>query len=91
MKFVLIAAAAALVLPLPAVAQSLNDTHELVWHPAGKTPSMTYRQRDRAACVASPGHHQSGKAAMPAPGKCAAKAIAKTSTAPKGGEPAVAR
>lgn len=91
MKLVLIAAAAALVLPLPAVAQSLNDTHELVWHPAGKTPSMTYRQRDRAACVATPGHHQSGKTAMSAPGKCPAAAVAKIPAAPEGGEAVAAQ
>ncbi len=91
MKFVLIATAAALALPLPAVAQSLNDTHELVWHPAGKTPSMTYRLRDRAACVATPGHHQSGKTAMPAARKCPAAAIAKTPAAPKGGEAVAAQ
>jgi len=79
-KFVLIAAAAALILPLPALAQSLDQTHELVWHPAGKTPSMTYRQRDRAPCNATTGHHQSGKTAMPAAKTCV-DAAAKVSTA----------
>ncbi|HEX7850796.1 MAG TPA: hypothetical protein VF485_13790 [Sphingomonas sp.] len=77
-----------MVLPLPAAAQSLDETHELVWHPAGKTPPLIYRQRDRAACVATPGHHQSGKAAMPAPRKCPAATVAKTPAAPEGGEAA---
>ena len=90
MKLVLIAAAAALVLPLPAVAQSLNDTHELVWHPAGKTPAVTYRQRDRAACSTTAGRHQSGKTAMPAAKKCAVD-VAKAPAASDSGEPAVAR
>ena len=81
MKFILIATAVALALPLPAAAQSLDDTHELVWHPAGKTPSMTYRQRDRAACAATSGHHQSGKAAMPVAKTCPTTA-AKTPSAP---------
>ena len=90
-KSILIAAAVAVVLPLPAAAQSLDETHELVWHPAGKTPAVTYRQRDRTNCAATASHHQSGKSAMPAPRKCAATAIAKSSGAPEGGEPVVAR
>lgn len=73
MKFVLIAAAAALVLPLPAAAQSLNETHEVVWHPAGKTPAAIHRMRDRPACAPSAGHHQSGKTAMPAKKTCVAE------------------
>ena len=86
-KSVLIAVAAALVLPLPAAAQSLNDTHEVVWHPAGKTPAATYRMRDRPACTPNAGRHQSGKTAMPAKKICGVD-VAK---APKGGEPAVAQ
>jgi hypothetical protein len=89
-KSVLIAVAAALVLPLPAAAQSLDETHEVVWHPAGKTPSMIYRQRDRAPCSTAAGHHQSGKTAMPAAKKCAVE-VAKAPAASDGGEPAVAR
>ncbi|MGN6818797.1 MAG: hypothetical protein ACTHJR_09005 [Sphingomonas sp.] len=68
MKSVLIAAA--LALPLPAAAQSLNDTHELVWQPAGKTPPVVYRERGRAACAETVSHHQAGKGAMPAKRKC---------------------
>ncbi|MBW8841951.1 MAG: hypothetical protein JF608_09110 [Sphingomonadales bacterium] len=90
MKSVLIAVAAALVLPLPAAAQSLDETHELVWHPAGKTPAATYRMRDRAACTPNAGHHQSGKTAMPAKKTCGAD-VAKAPAASDGGEPAVAR
>lgn len=89
-KSVLIAVAAALVLPLPAAAQSLNETHELVWHPAGKTPAATYRMRDRPACTPTAGHHQSGKTAMPAKKACGVD-VAKASAAPKGGEPAIAQ
>ena len=90
MKSVLIAVAAALVLPLPAAAQSLDETHELVWHPAGKTPAAIHRMRDRPACAPGAGHHQSGKTAMPAKKTCGVE-IAKAAAATKGGEPAVAR
>jgi hypothetical protein len=89
-KSVLIAAAAALVLPLPAAAQSLDETHEIVWHPAGKTPAAIHRMRDRPACTPSAGHHQSGKTAMPAKKACVSE-VAKAPAAPKGGEPAVAQ
>ena len=90
MKSVLIAVAAALVMPLPAAAQSLDETHELVWHPAGKTPAAIHRMRDRPACAPSAGHHQSGKTAMPAKKSCGAE-MAKAPAAPKGGELAIAR
>ena len=90
MKSALIAVAAALVLPLPAAAQSLDETHELVWHPAGKTPAATYRMRDRPACTPSAGHHQSGKAAMPAKKACFVD-VAKAPAVPKSGEPAIAQ
>ena len=50
MKFTPIIVAAALVFPVAASAQSLSDTHELVWHPSGKTPAMTYRLRDKPKC-----------------------------------------
>jgi len=89
-KSVLIAVAAALVLPLPAAAQSLDETHELVWHPAGKTPAATYRMRDRPACTPTAGHHQSGKTAMPAKKTCGVN-VAKAPAVPIAAEPAVAR
>ena len=88
-KPILIAAAIAVVLPLPATAQSLDQTHEVAWHPAGKTPAMTYRPRDRAPCTATTGHHQSGKTALPAAKTCV-DAVAKVSTAPPAND-AVAR
>ncbi|HEX7693559.1 MAG TPA: hypothetical protein VF409_03665 [Sphingomonas sp.] len=90
MKSVLFAAAATLVLPLPAAAQSLHDTHELVWHPSGKTPAAIYRERKTAACKAVSGHHQAGKAPLPAGKRCAAD-VAKAPAALDGGEVAAAR
>jgi hypothetical protein len=84
------AAAAAMILPLPAAAQSLDDSHELVWHPSGKTPGAIYRQRNGASCSAAAGHHQAGKSAMPVAKKCAVE-VAKAPAAATGGEPAVAR
>ena len=88
MKSVLIAVAAALVLPLPVAAQSFNDTHEVVWHPAGKTPAAIHRMRDRPACTPSAGHHQSGKTVMPAKKAC----VSEVAKAPaNGGELAAAR
>jgi hypothetical protein len=89
-KSVLIAVAAALLLPLPAAAQSLDETHEVVWHPAGKTPAAIHRMRDRPACTPSAGHHQSGKTAMPAKKACVVE-VAKAPATSNGGESAVAR
>ncbi len=51
MKLTPIVAAVALALPMTANAQSVADTHELRWYPAGKTPSSTYRPRDKPICV----------------------------------------
>ena len=41
--------------PLPLAAQSLHDTHEMRWAPAGKTPSVTwhYRGKDAARTTAN--------------------------------------
>lgn len=89
MKFALIAVAAALALPLPVAAQSLDETHDLVWHPAGKTPAAIYRERGTPACKASTAHHQAGKGAMPAKRACAV--VATVPTAPIAADPAVAR
>jgi hypothetical protein len=89
-KSVLIAVTAALVLPLPAAAQSLHDTHEIVWHPAGKTPAAIHRMRDRPACTPNAGHHQSGKTAMPAKKACVAE-VAKAPATANGGEAAVSQ
>ena len=80
MKSVLIAMAAAVILPLPAAAQSLNDTHETVWQPAGKTAPVLYRERGRPACPVTGGHHQAGKGQMPVKKECAVPEAAKAST-----------
>lgn len=72
MKFALTAIAASL-LTAPAVqAQSLHETHQLVWAPSGKTPVAHWRMRDRPACQKAQTHHQAGKSALPAATKCAA-------------------
>ncbi|MFA5970296.1 MAG: hypothetical protein WC816_13760 [Sphingomonas sp.] len=97
MKSVLFIVAAALALPLPAAAQSLNDTHELAWHPAGKAPHAYYRERNRAECTPTAGHHQAGKSLMVARAQClaakrkpATPAFAATSPAPAATQAVVA-
>jgi hypothetical protein len=40
-------------LPSMASAQSLTDTHERVWSPAGKTPAVHYRPLGKRACTAA--------------------------------------
>lgn len=61
MKLVPIIAALALTHPVAAQAQSVSNTHELVWYPAGKTPSSTYRPRDKATCATKRDDHRAGK------------------------------
>lgn len=82
MKFLPIIAVAALMMPMAANAQSLTDTHELVWHPAGKTPAATYRLRDKPKCAARSDDHRAGKgqyrAAKPCPASDAAAKAAKS-------------
>jgi hypothetical protein len=58
--------------PLPAAAQSLHETHERIWHPSGKTPMLSYRMRSDRGCSGSTGHHQAGKAPLPARSVCVA-------------------
>lgn len=72
------AALTASLLIAPAVhAQSLHETHQLVWAPTGKTPVAHYRMRDHAACPTAQTHHQAGKSALPVANRCvAAKAPA---------------
>jgi hypothetical protein len=53
--------AAALLLPAPALAQSLDATHDVIWQPSGKVPAVIHRVRDRPRCLAAQGHHQAGK------------------------------
>ncbi|MDG2535880.1 hypothetical protein P6144_19615 [Sphingomonas sp. HITSZ_GF] len=72
MKFAFAAAAASLLIAPAVQAQSLHETHQLVWAPAGKTPVAHWRMRDRAACPAAQAHHQAGKTALPVATKCVA-------------------
>ncbi|QDZ08630.1 hypothetical protein FPZ24_15105 [Sphingomonas panacisoli] len=51
MKPMPILIALALIQPVAASAQSVSDTHVLVWHPTGKTPTATYRPRDESPCA----------------------------------------
>jgi hypothetical protein len=68
----LILALAAAPLSWLAPAQSLHQTHELVWAPSGKTPIAHWRMRSRPACTTG-GHHQAGKAPLAAPRACTAR------------------
>ena len=77
MKLIPIVVAAALVFPVAASAQSLTDTHELVWHPSGKTPSMTYRLRDKPKCDMRFDNPRADKAQSK---RCAAPAKAPTTS-----------
>ena len=57
---------AALLLPaMPALAQSLHETHEEVRMPAGKTVKL-YRPIARDDCRVPARHHQAGKTMLPA-------------------------
>ncbi len=77
MKIALAAAAAPLLLLAPfAQAQSLHDTHQLVWAPSGKTPVAHWRMRDQPACKTVQSHHQAGKTALPVRAKCASAEVA---------------
>jgi hypothetical protein len=72
MKIAFAAIAASILAIAPAAqAQSLHETHQLVWAPSGKTPVAHWRMRDRPACQAQ-AHHQAGKTAMPARIACVA-------------------
>jgi hypothetical protein len=52
LKFAILSLALA---PLPLAAQSLHETHDMRWAPAGKTPSVTwhYRGKDPARTAAN--------------------------------------
>ena len=52
LKFAILSLALA---PLPLAAQSLNETHDMRWAPASKTPSVTwhYRGKDPARTAAN--------------------------------------
>lgn len=72
MKLAFAAMAASLLIAPAVQAQSLHETHQLVWAPAGKTPVAHYRMRDKPACQAAQAHHQAGKSALPARATCVA-------------------
>ena len=65
MKLVTAAILSAAFMATPAAAQSLDETHERVWMPSGKAPTLIWRVRDRAEGVAANQHHQAGKGQMP--------------------------
>jgi hypothetical protein len=78
MKFALAAVAASVLAFAPAAqAQSLHETHQLVWAPSGKTPVAHWRMRDKPACPQAQTHHQAGKTALPVRSKCAVQAAQK--------------
>ena len=71
MKLALAAMAAPLLLLVPAAqAQSLHETHQLVWAPSGKTPVAHWRMRVKPAGQPAQSHHQAGKTALPVRAKC---------------------
>jgi hypothetical protein len=65
---------------MPAAAQSVADTHDLSWRPAGKTPHATYRPRE-ATCAAT-GRHLSGKMMFVPRGPCVEPRLASSPTSP---------
>lgn len=77
MKLALAAVAASVLALAPAAqAQSLHETHQLVWAPNGKAPAAHWRMRDKPACPQAQTHHQSGKTALPARAMCTAQQVA---------------
>lgn len=59
-KLATIALLSATLLAAPAAAQSLHETHERVWMPAGKSHVVTWRMKGHKP-EAAQAHHQSGK------------------------------
>ncbi len=74
MKLAIAALMSAAFVASPAAAQSLEETHERVWMPSGKTPMLTWRMRDRPEGLAANNHHQAGKGQMPVAVRSAQKA-----------------
>lgn len=72
MKLAFAALAASLLVAPAAQAQSLHETHQLVWAPSGKAPAAHWRMRERPACPTAQTHHQAGKSTLPAAKKCVA-------------------
>lgn len=59
-KLATIALLSATLVAAPAAAQSLHETHERVWMPAGKSHIVTWRMKGHKA-EATQAHHQAGK------------------------------
>lgn len=74
MRFPLIMLAAIAALPATASAQSLTDTHERVWSPAGKTPAVHYRPLGAKACTTARAAHPWTKGHTHATAKCGEQA-----------------
>jgi hypothetical protein len=60
LKFAILAGG---LLAAPLAAQSVSDTHEMRWAPAGKVPSVTFHPLKRCGPSTAP-HHISGKSAQ---------------------------
>ncbi len=59
-KLATIAWMSATLVAAPAAAQSLHETHERVWMPAGKSQIVTWRMKNHTP-VATQAFHQAGK------------------------------
>jgi len=71
-KLATIALLSATVVAAPAAAQSLHETHERVWMPAGKSHVVTWRMKGHKA-EATQAHHQAGKQQYLPPRKATAE------------------
>ncbi|WP_010542872.1 hypothetical protein [Sphingomonas elodea] len=60
MKLATIAMLSATLIAAPAAAQSLHETHERVWAPAGKNQVVAWRMKGHKV-EAAQAHHQAGK------------------------------
>ncbi|WP_342249042.1 hypothetical protein [Sphingomonas sp. OTU376] len=78
MKLALATVAASVLAFAPAAqAQSLHETHQLVWAPSGKSTATHWRMRDKPACPQAQTHHQAGKSALPVRTRCAVQVAQK--------------
>jgi len=64
----------------PAAAESLHETHRLMWQPIGKTPAAMLRPVERSSCRAT-GFTPIGKLATAAPAAACERAVAARSAA----------
>lgn len=85
MRFSLIMLAAIAALPAAASAQSLPDTHERVWSPAGKTPALHYRPLGAKACATARAAHPWTKGHTHATARCGERAEVAQQNADKAG------